>query len=159
MLREALEHQRPFTKREAKVNSLSGHQFTVDYSVNPMLAAGGKAAAAGIASPETAGCVFPGKKSCSASMKHRLIWCAGWPMKSRIHWVVCVALPSCCSGSWPIRGLHDYTQVIISEADRLRDLVDRLLGPYRRPQLASVNIHAVFLNMLPVCLKQRQQAQ
>ncbi|KPK38782.1 MAG: histidine kinase [Gammaproteobacteria bacterium SG8_47] len=44
------------------------------------------------------------------------------------------------------RELHDpelveYTKVIIEEADRLQNLVDRMLGPKRLPQLESVNIH------------------
>ncbi|MEP7294681.1 MAG: nitrogen regulation protein NR(II) [Burkholderiales bacterium] len=42
------------------------------------------------------------------------------------------------------RALHEYTQVIISEADRLQALVDRLLAPHRRPHVVSeVNIHEV----------------
>jgi two-component system, NtrC family, nitrogen regulation sensor histidine kinase GlnL len=42
------------------------------------------------------------------------------------------------------RSLHEYTQVIIKEADRLQALVDRLLAPHRRPRVVSdVNIHEV----------------
>ncbi len=39
--------------------------------------------------------------------------------------------------------LTEYTDVIIREADRLRDLVDRLLGPNQEPQLQQINIHRV----------------
>jgi two-component system nitrogen regulation sensor histidine kinase GlnL len=39
--------------------------------------------------------------------------------------------------------LREYTQIIIEESDRLRDLVDRLLGPQRQPQLANLSIHEV----------------
>jgi len=39
--------------------------------------------------------------------------------------------------------LEEYTGIIISESDRLRDLVDRLLGPKRRLKPAPVNIHEV----------------
>ena len=40
--------------------------------------------------------------------------------------------------------LHEYTQVIIHEADRLQTLVDRLLAPHRKPHVVSdVNIHEV----------------
>ncbi len=39
--------------------------------------------------------------------------------------------------------LREYTRIIIDEADRLKALVDRLLSPYRRLQLAPVNIHHV----------------
>ena len=39
--------------------------------------------------------------------------------------------------------LHEFTDIIISEADRLRDLVDRLIGPQRQTQKQSCNIHQV----------------
>jgi two-component system nitrogen regulation sensor histidine kinase GlnL len=37
----------------------------------------------------------------------------------------------------------EYTRVIIREADRLQNLVDRLLGPSRPPRRQSLNIHEV----------------
>jgi two-component system nitrogen regulation sensor histidine kinase GlnL len=39
--------------------------------------------------------------------------------------------------------LHEYTQVIMQEADRLQSLMDRLLTPHRLPRLAQLNIHEV----------------
>ena len=39
--------------------------------------------------------------------------------------------------------LKEYTQVIISEADRLKTLVNRILGPAGLPNLKDVNIHEV----------------
>ena len=39
--------------------------------------------------------------------------------------------------------LKEYTGIIIGEADRLRNLVDRMLGPIRRPVCRDVNIHEV----------------
>jgi two-component system nitrogen regulation sensor histidine kinase GlnL len=35
----------------------------------------------------------------------------------------------------------EYTQIIIEEADRLRNLADRLLGPHVLPKVQQVNIH------------------
>jgi two-component system nitrogen regulation sensor histidine kinase GlnL len=43
----------------------------------------------------------------------------------------------------PEEGLRDYTNVIIEEADRLRNLVDRMLGSNKLPSLAMTNIHEV----------------
>ena len=40
-------------------------------------------------------------------------------------------------------GLREYTRVVIAEADRLRNLVDSLLGPSRPPRRRPVNIHEV----------------
>lgn len=43
----------------------------------------------------------------------------------------------------PSEGLREYTQVIIDEADRLQDLVNRLLGPHKLPKKQAINIHQV----------------
>ena len=45
---------------------------------------------------------------------------------------------------------REYTSVIIHEADRLRDLVDRILGPNDRPKLESVNVHDVIEHVVRV---------
>lgn len=39
--------------------------------------------------------------------------------------------------------LKEYTQIIIAEADRLKSLMDKMLGPNRLPQKAELNIHQV----------------
>lgn len=39
--------------------------------------------------------------------------------------------------------LHEYTNIIIEEADRLRNLVDRLLGSHQLPAFELTNIHQV----------------
>ena len=39
--------------------------------------------------------------------------------------------------------LKEYTQVIVHEADRLQDLLDRMLGPRGLPNKRSINIHEV----------------
>ncbi len=43
----------------------------------------------------------------------------------------------------PDPGLREYTRIIIDEADRLQDLVNRMVGPSRLPRLALVNVHTV----------------
>ncbi len=39
--------------------------------------------------------------------------------------------------------LKEYTQIIISETDRLKNLIDRMLGSSKRPKMVNVNIHEV----------------
>lgn len=39
--------------------------------------------------------------------------------------------------------LREYTGIIIGEADRLRNLVNRLLGPHTLPHKCSVNLHEI----------------
>ena len=40
-------------------------------------------------------------------------------------------------------GLKEYTRIIIGEADRLQNLMDRMLGPNDVPNIQSVNIHEI----------------
>jgi two-component system nitrogen regulation sensor histidine kinase GlnL len=42
----------------------------------------------------------------------------------------------------------EYTQIIIDEADRLTDLVDRLLGPNQEPDLGWLNIHQLLEHVI-----------
>jgi two-component system, NtrC family, nitrogen regulation sensor histidine kinase GlnL len=48
--------------------------------------------------------------------------------------------------------LHEYTQVIMKEADRLQALMSRLLSPHRVPQPAQLNIHEVLERVRSVVL-------
>jgi len=41
------------------------------------------------------------------------------------------------------KSLKEYTRIIIHEADRLRKLVDRMVGPYQPPNKRAINIHAI----------------
>lgn len=43
----------------------------------------------------------------------------------------------------PDEELKEFTRIIIDETDRLRNLVDRMMGPYRKPKIQQVNIHEV----------------
>ena len=48
--------------------------------------------------------------------------------------------------------LHEYTQVIIKEADRLQLLVDRLFTPHKRPQIVRFNVHEILERVRSVLL-------
>jgi two-component system nitrogen regulation sensor histidine kinase GlnL len=43
----------------------------------------------------------------------------------------------------PDKSLKEYTRIIIHEADRLRNLVDRMMGPHKPLKKQQVNIHAI----------------
>ena len=53
--------------------------------------------------------------------------------------------------------LHEYTQVIMKEADRLQSLMDRLLTPHRLPKPAALNIHEVLERVRSVILAEYPQ--
>lgn len=46
--------------------------------------------------------------------------------------------------------LDEYTRIIIEETDRLRNLVDRMLGPRNPPEVQEVNIHEVLEHVASV---------
>jgi two-component system nitrogen regulation sensor histidine kinase GlnL len=52
---------------------------------------------------------------------------------------------------YPDSAHREYTRVIIREADRLQNLVNRMLGPNRMPQKAPVNIHEVLEHVRQLC--------
>ena len=43
----------------------------------------------------------------------------------------------------PGKELKEYTRIIIHEADRLRNLVDRMIGPHQLPRHEPVNVHEI----------------
>jgi len=48
--------------------------------------------------------------------------------------------------------LHEYTSIIMNEADRLHTLIDRMLGPVTRPQRIAVNIHETLEHVRKILL-------
>ncbi|HQR61173.1 MAG TPA: nitrogen regulation protein NR(II) [Methylophilaceae bacterium] len=57
----------------------------------------------------------------------------------------------------PQPGLREYTQVIIKEADRLQQLMDRLLVPHRVPKYEPTNIHEVLERVRSLLLAESPQ--
>lgn len=53
--------------------------------------------------------------------------------------------------------LHEYTRIIISEADRLRNLVDRIMGPRKPMDLQPTNIHEVLEHVRKLLLAENPQ--
>jgi two-component system nitrogen regulation sensor histidine kinase GlnL len=53
--------------------------------------------------------------------------------------------------------LRDYTKVIIEEADRLRNLVDRMLGPHKPLQYSHTNIHEILERVVTLIDAENQQ--
>lgn len=45
---------------------------------------------------------------------------------------------------------EDYTRIIIDETDRLRNLVDRMLGPHKQANFAPTNVHEVLEHVMSV---------
>jgi two-component system, NtrC family, nitrogen regulation sensor histidine kinase GlnL len=52
----------------------------------------------------------------------------------------------------PNTELREYTDVIVKEADRLQQLMDRLLTPHKRPKIEPVNVHEVLERVRAIVL-------
>lgn len=55
----------------------------------------------------------------------------------------------------PSEELTEYTRVIIQEADRLRNIADRMLGPHRLPHIQQLNIHEVLEHVRQLLLAEQ----
>lgn len=54
------------------------------------------------------------------------------------------------AGELADKQLHDYTDLIISQADRLRNLVDRMLGSHELPERSPTNVHEIIERVIAV---------
>ncbi len=57
----------------------------------------------------------------------------------------------------PEASLKEYTDIIISEADRLRNLVDKMLGPHKTFDIQEINIHDVLEHVRKLLEAESQQ--
>ena len=137
----ALQDGQSYTKREAGITLHHGVTLTADYTVTPI---GGDEEHLIIE-------LFPRDRWLRISREESLIWqheASRTLIRGMAH-----EIKNPLGG---IRGaaqllgrelqdeeLQDYTRIIIQEADRLRNLVDQMLGPNKTPQIAPLNIHEV----------------
>ena len=59
---------------------------------------------------------------------------------------------------YPEPAIKEYTDVIISEADRLRKLVDKMLGPHKNLCIEDINIHEVLEHINKLLRAEAQDA-
>ncbi|WP_250656588.1 nitrogen regulation protein NR(II) [Alkalimarinus coralli] len=141
-LKHSIEAGHSYTKREAEFLLHNGNIITVDYSASP---------AAGIAPPVLLIEIQPRDRLLRISREEELL--ANQETTRILIRGMAHEIKNPLGG---IRGsaqllerelkdpsLHEYTQIIIEESDRLRNLVDRMLGPNKAFTLESTNIHEV----------------
>ncbi|MCV6614381.1 MAG: nitrogen regulation protein NR(II) [Cellvibrionaceae bacterium] len=146
-LHQALEEQHQYTKRRVLWRLPNGSQVTIDYSVTPLADDQGLAIEIQpldrllrISREESMLTAQETSRSLARNMAHEI--------KNPLGGIRGAA--QLLAKELDSEELRDYTQVIIDEADRLRNLVDRMLGPNQPPQLAEVNIHEVLERVLAV---------
>lgn len=141
-LNQAASTGHPFTKREAQFQLHSGETLTVDYTVSPI---------AEFKRTQLIMEVFPRDRQMRISREEELfnkqetvralVRGMAHEIKNPLGGIRGAA--QLLERALPDESLKDYTHVIIDEADRLRNLVDRMLGPRRLPEMKRLNIHEV----------------
>ncbi|WHH51516.1 nitrogen regulation protein NR(II) [Pseudomonas sp. Ap32] len=141
-LRQAVEQAHPFTKREAQLTSLTGQTITVDYAVTPILHQAQTLLLLEVHPRDRLLRITKEEAQLSKQETTKmLVRGLAHEIKNPLGGIRGAA--QLLARELPEEGLRDYTNVIIEEADRLRNLVDRMLGSNKLPSLAMTNIHEV----------------
>lgn len=141
-LRQAVEQAHPFTKREAQLTSLTGQSITVDYAVTPILHQGQTLLLLEVHPRDRLLRITKEEAQLSKQETTKmLVRGLAHEIKNPLGGIRGAA--QLLARELPEDGLRDYTNVIIEEADRLRNLIDRMLGSNKLPSLSMTNIHEV----------------
>jgi len=151
-LNQALLSNAPLTQRGLPLNLLSGHEIHVDLTVNPVINNEGETEL--LVEVQAIDRLL--KISREEGMLHAqettkaVIRSLAHEIKNPLAGVRGAA--QLLSKELPGDHLTEYTQVIIKEADRLRDLVDRLLGSRQKLSMADLNIHEILEHLRKLLL-------
>ena len=141
-LRQAVEQAHPFTKREAQLTSLTGQSLMVDYAVTPIPNQGQTVLLLEVHPRDRLLRITKEEAQLSKQETTKmLVRGLAHEIKNPLGGIRGAA--QLLARELPEEELRDYTNVIIEEADRLRNLVDRMLGSNKLPSLAMTNIHEV----------------
>jgi two-component system, NtrC family, nitrogen regulation sensor histidine kinase GlnL len=141
-LRQAVQQAHPFNKREAVLTSVSGQTLTVDYAVTPILSRGQTHLLLEVHPRDRLLRITKEEAQLSKQETTKLLVRGlAHEIKNPLGGIRGAA--QLLARELPEESLKDYTNVIIEEADRLRNLVDRMLGSNKLPSLALTNVHEV----------------
>ncbi|MEH6443622.1 MAG: nitrogen regulation protein NR(II) [Oceanospirillaceae bacterium] len=142
LLNNALLENHPYTIREASIITIKGQELIIDYSVSPIELSGKSCLLLEIQGRDR---LLRIEKEEELIERHattrNLVRGMAHEVKNPLSGIRGAA--QLLERQLANKGLQEYTQVIIDEADRLRDLVDKLLGPRTLPELAAINVHSV----------------
>ena len=141
-LHQAVVQAHPFTKREAHLTSLNGQSLVVDYAVTPILSRGTTLLLLEVHPRDRLLRISKEEAQLSKQETTKmLVRGLAHEIKNPLGGIRGAA--QLLARELPATELRDYTDVIIEEADRLRNLVDRMLGSNKLPTLSPTNIHEV----------------
>ncbi|WP_425515247.1 nitrogen regulation protein NR(II) [Motiliproteus sediminis] len=142
VLADACDTGHSFTRREAHLLLHNGKDLAADYSISPLLAERSNGLLIEVQPRERLIRISREEESRSQQETTReLIRGLAHEIKNPLGGIRGAA--QLLDRALPNDSLHEYTQVIIGEADRLQNLVDRMLGPRQLPQKKPINIHLI----------------
>jgi len=142
VLFDALQTGQPYTQRKAGLTLHNKDQITVDYTVSPMSEGEWPMLAMEIQPIDRLLRIDRDEAvRVHQETTHQMIRGLAHEIKNPLGGIRGAA--QLLADELGGKGLDDYTNIIIEETDRLRNLVDRLLGPNRLPNLQQTNIHEI----------------
>ena len=138
---QAIHSGHPYTKRESRIELSEGRTLIADYTVTPI--AGSQ--------PFLLLEIFPRDRWLRISREEHLIWqheASRALIRGMAHEIKnplggIRGAAQLLSLELEEKSLKDYTEIIIQEADRLRALLDQMLGPNKKAEKSALNIHEV----------------
>jgi two-component system nitrogen regulation sensor histidine kinase GlnL len=141
-LRQAVAQAHPFNKREAILTTQTNQAVTVDYAVTPILTRSETLLLLEIHPRDRLLRITKEEAQLSKQETAKLLVRGlAHEIKNPLGGIRGAA--QLLARELPEESLKDYTNVIIEESDRLRNLVDRMLGSNKLPSLAEINVHEV----------------
>lgn len=142
-LREAIRAGSAYTKRETLLTLPSGQQITVDYAVTPVLQDAGKISLVLEIQPLDRMLRISREEGILSSQQNTRALVRGLAHEIKNPLGGLRGAAQLLARELPDASLKDYTNIIIEEADRLRNLVDQMLGPNKAPDKKQLNLHEV----------------
>lgn len=139
-IQSCIEFGRPFTKRQAQFQTSNRHNINVDFTVSPMEIDGENQLLIEfneldrimrISREESQLAAHDTTRQLARGLAHEI--------KNPLGGLRGAA--QLLHQELKDEGLKEYTSIITEEADRLRNLVDRMLGPNQMPNMRPMNVH------------------
>ncbi|MFN3712405.1 MAG: nitrogen regulation protein NR(II) [Alcanivoracaceae bacterium] len=140
-LQKCIADGHPFTRREARLHTGPGSEVTVDYSVSQINEPGHTPTL--LIEMQSLDRLLRITREDALLNSHQatraLVRGVAHELKNPLGGIRGAA--QLLERALPNPELAEYTRVIIDEADRLRNVADRMLGPRRVPHFSQVNLH------------------
>ena len=156
-LRQCIQDEHPFTRREARLAVAPGYEITVDYSVSPINEPGQTLSLLMEMQPLDRLLRITREEALihAHQATRALVRGVAHEIKNPLGGIRGAA--QLLERALPDPDLTEYTKVIIDEADRLRTVADRMLGPRKPPEFKAVNVHECLEHVRQLLLAEHPQ--